>query len=189
MNHKLRRRGKGACVIAHSYDAMSHAMKGHPTLHESQWKVLTKLGPLEENGKPLQFSCMENLMNSKKRKKKKDVIPEDEFPRLKGVQYATREVKVKVTQSCPSLCDPTDCTVCGILQARTGVGSRFLLQKIFLTQGSNPGLPHYRWILHQLSHQGSPRILEWIAYPFSSRSFLPKNRTRVSCIAGGFFTS
>ena len=38
----------------------------------------------------------------------------------------------------------------------TGVGSCFLLQGIFPTQGSNPGLPHCRRILYQLSHQGSP---------------------------------
>ena len=41
-----------------------------------------------------------------------------------------------------------------------GAGSFPLLQGIFPTQGSNPGLPHCRWILYQLSHQGSPRILE-----------------------------
>ena len=70
-----------------------------------------------------------------------------------------------------------------------GVGSLFLLQGIFSTQGLNPGLPHCRRILHQLSHQGSPRILEWVAYPFSSRSSRPRNQTWVSCIAGGFFTS
>jgi len=45
----------------------------------------------------------------------------------------------------------------------TGVGSLSLLQGIFPTQGSNPGLPHCRWILYQLSHKGSPRILEWVA--------------------------
>ena len=39
----------------------------------------------------------------------------------------------------------------------TGVGSLFLLQGIFPTQGSNPGLPHCRRILYQLSHQGSLR--------------------------------
>ena len=33
------------------------------------------------------------------------------------------------------------------------------------TQESNPGLPHGRWILYQLSHKGSPRILEWVTYP------------------------
>ena len=36
------------------------------------------------------------------------------------------------------------------------VGCHSLLQGIFLTQGSNPGLLHCRWILHHLSHQGSP---------------------------------
>ena len=38
----------------------------------------------------------------------------------------------------------------------TGVGSLSLLQGIFATQGPNPGLPHCRWILHQLSHEGIP---------------------------------
>ena len=33
------------------------------------------------------------------------------------------------------------------------------------------------------------RILEWVAYPFSSRSYQPRTRTGVSCIAGGFFTN
>ena len=71
----------------------------------------------------------------------------------------------------------------------TGVGSLSLLQGIFPTQGSNPGLPHCRLILYQLSHKGSPRILEWVAFPFSRGSSLPRDQTRVSCIAGGFFTS
>ena len=71
----------------------------------------------------------------------------------------------------------------------TGVGSLSLLQRIFPTQGSNPGLPHCRWLLYQLSHKGSPRILEWIAYPFSSGSSQPRNQTGVSCIAGKFFTN
>ena len=106
------------------------------------------------------------------------------------------EVKVKVTHSCLTLCDPMDYTVHGILQAKilawvafpfsrgssnpgiqprsptlqadslpaepprkpknTGVGSLSLLQWIFLTQGSNQGLLHCRWILYQLSYQGSP---------------------------------
>ena len=49
-----------------------------------------------------------------------------------------------------------------------GVGSLSLLQGVFPTQGLNPGLPHCRWILYHRSHQGSPRILEWVAYPFPS---------------------
>ena len=53
----------------------------------------------------------------------------------------------------------------------------------------NPGLPHCRRILYQLSHQGSPRILEWVAYPFSRGSSWPRNQTRVSCIEDRFLTS
>ena len=56
----------------------------------------------------------------------------------------------------------------------TGVDSSSLLQWIFPNQGSNPGLPHCRWILDQLSQEGSPRILEWVAYPFSSGSTWPR---------------
>ena len=69
-----------------------------------------------------------------------------------------------------------------------GVGSLSLLQGFFPMQGSNPGLPPCGQILYQLSHKGSPRILEWVAYPFSSRASLPRDQTGVSCIAGGFFT-
>ena len=58
-------------------------------------------------------------------------------------------VKMKVTQSCPTLCNPMDYTVHGILQAR---------------------------------------ILEWVAYPFSTGSSQPRNRTGVSCTVGRFFT-
>ena len=71
----------------------------------------------------------------------------------------------------------------------TGVGSLSLLQGIFPTQGSNPGLLHCRRILYQLSHKGSLRILEWGAYPFSSGSSWPRNWTGVSCLAGGFLTN
>ena len=60
------------------------------------------------------------------------------------------EVKVKVSQLCPTLCDPMNYIVHGILQAR---------------------------------------ILEWVVYPFSSGSSWRRNRTRVSCIAGGFFAN
>ena len=75
------------------------------------------------------------------------------------------------------------------LGQNTGVSSLSLFQGIFPTQGSNPGLLPCRQILYQLSHQGSPRILEWIACPFSSESFQPRNWTGVSCNVGGFFTS
>ena len=71
----------------------------------------------------------------------------------------------------------------------TTVGSLSLLQGIFPTQGSSPGLPHCRQILYQLNHQGSPRILKWAAFPFSRGSSWPRNQTRVSCLAGRFFTN
>ena len=89
-------------------------------------------------------------------------------------------MKVKVGQLCPTLCDPGQ---------NTGMGSLSLLQGIFPPQGSNPGLLHCRQILYQLSHQRSPRILEWVAYLFSIGSFQPRDPTRVFCIAGRFFTS
>ena len=71
----------------------------------------------------------------------------------------------------------------------TGVSSLSLLQGIFPTQGSIPGLPHCRWILYQLSHHGSQRILDWVTYVFSRGSSWPRNWTGVFCIAGGFFTN
>ena len=62
----------------------------------------------------------------------------------------TWKVKVKIAQSCLTLCDPMDYAVHGILQAR---------------------------------------ILEGVAYPFSRGFTRPRNRTGVSCTAGGFFTN
>ena len=75
------------------------------------------------------------------------------------------------------------------LGQNTEVGSLFLLQEIFPNQGLYPGLSHCRQILYQLNHKGSLRILEWVAYPFSSGSSRPRNWTGVSCIADGFLTN
>ena len=67
------------------------------------------------------------------------------------MSHYVKKEKMKVAQSCPTLCDPMDYTVHGILQAR---------------------------------------ILEWVvAFPFSRGSSQPRDRTQVSLIAGGFFTS
>ena len=78
------------------------------------------------------------------------------------VIHTTYAVSIRsVTQSCPTLCHPMDYRVHGILQAKiTGLGSLSLLQGIFPTQGSKPGLPHCRQILYQLNCKRSPRILE-----------------------------
>ena len=57
----------------------------------------------------------------------------------------------------------------------TRMGCHTLLQGIFPTQGLNPGLPYCRQILYHLSHQGSSRILECVAYPFYRGSSCPRN--------------
>ena len=85
-------------------------------------------------------------------------------------------MKVKAAQLCLILCDSMDCPWNSPGQ-NTGLGGLSLLQRIFQTQGSNPGLLHCRWILYQLSHKGSPRTLEWVAYPFSRGSSQPRNQT------------
>ena len=77
------------------------------------------------------------------------------------------------------------------IQSRPEYWSGFLslLQGSFPTRESNPGLPHCRQILDQLSRKGSPGILEWVAYPFSRGSSQHRNRIGVSCITHGFFTN
>ena len=72
--------------------------------------------------------------------------------------------KVLVSQLCPTLCNPMDCSlpgssVHGILQARI-LGYHSLLQGIFPTKGLNPGLLHCRQILYHLSHQGSLLVMK-----------------------------
>ena len=68
--------------------------------------------------------------------------------------------KVKVPQSCPTLCNPMEFS-----RPEYWHGKLFTSPGIFPNQGLNSGLLHCRWILYQLSHKGSPRILEWVAYP------------------------
>ena len=71
----------------------------------------------------------------------------------------------------------------------TGVGCHALLQGIFLAWGSNPGLLHFRQILYHLSYHGSPKILEWVAYPFSRGSSQHGSQAGVSWTAGRFYSS
>ena len=100
------------------------------------------------------------------------------------------QIQCLVAQSCLTLGNPTDYTGSGDSPGKnTGEGCHALPQGIFPTQRLNSGLPHCRWILYRLSQQGSPRILESVAYPFSRGSSWPRNGTGISCIAGRFFTS
>ena len=97
---------------------------------------------------------------------------------------------MKVAQSCLTLTGPHGLySPWNFPGQNTGVGSLSFLQGIFPAQGSNPGLLRCRQILYQLSHKGSPRILEWVVYPFSSGSSQSRNQTGASCIAGRFYTN
>ena len=70
------------------------------------------------------------------------------------------KMKVKVTQSSPTLCNPMDPSSWNSLGQITGMHSISLLQGIFPTQGSNSGLLHCKRILYQLSYQGSPAAVK-----------------------------
>ena len=115
----------------------------------------------------------------------------DKTSRKKPARVESHAVLCLVTQPCTTLCCPMDCSP----QAPLLMGfSReeywsVLLQEIFPSQGSNPGLLDRRQILYHLSHQGRPWILEWVAFHFSRGFSQPQNWTRVSCMAGGFLTS
>ena len=106
-------------------------------------------------------------------------------------------------QLCLTLCDPMDCSPPGSSVHRDSpdknTGEKKKKEYWSGLPCPSPGnLPNLgieprspaksRQILSHLSHQGSPRILEWIAYPFSRESSQPRNWTRVFCFAGRFFT-
>ena len=73
-------------------------------------------------------------------------------------------------QSCPTLCDPVDCSLPGFSVhgdspgKNPGVDCHAFLQWIFPSQGLSPGLQNCRQILYHLSHRRSSRILEWEVY-------------------------
>ena len=104
-----------------------------------------------------------------------------------------------VAQSCLTLCYCMDCSLpdsldCSPLGSSVHgdspgklEGCHALLQWIFPTKGSNPGLPKCRRILYRLTHQRSPWVPEWVTYPFSRGNSQPRNKTGVSCTAGGIF--
>ena len=97
-----------------------------------------------------------------------------------------------LSQSCPTRCNPTDCSppdssVHGDSPGnKTGVGFHALLQGIFTTQGSNPGLLHCWQIFTTSATREAHKY--WSGEPIPSPSG-PRNQTGVSCIAGRFYTS
>ena len=75
---------------------------------------------------------------------------------LEKFSFHSNPKEVKVAQLCPTLCGLMDYIAPWNSPGQnTGVGRLSLLQGIFPTQGSNPGLLHCRWILYQLSQKGS----------------------------------
>ena len=89
------------------------------------------------------------------------------------------EVKVKVSQLCPTLCDPTDYTVHGILQARILEWVAFPFSRASSHPGIEPRSPALRADTLPAEPQGKPKNtgvgIEY--YPFSSRSSRPRNQT------------
>ena len=125
--------------------------------HNKLWKILKELGILDH------LTCLlRNLYAGQEATVRTRHGTTDWFQIGKGVHpgyilspclfnlYAEWKVKVKVVQSCLTLCDPMDCPWNSLGQ-NTGVGSLSLLQGIFLTQESNPGLLPCRQIFYQLS--------------------------------------
>ena len=88
--------------------------------------------------------------------------------------FKNEEKKVKVAQLCQTFCDLWTIQSIEFSRSEYG-GSCFFFQVIFPTQGLNPGFLHCKWIIYHLNHLGSPRILEWVAYPFSSGFCWPRN--------------
>ena len=135
----------------HGRSGEDAAQRGPRSCHVLGWAsgdpgsiLASGRSPGEENGNPLQYSCQENSMD-------------------RGACRATVHSESQ-SESCSVLSDslqphglysPWNCP-----GQNTEVGSLSLLQGIFSTQASNPGLPHCRQILYQLNHSGSPRVLE-----------------------------
>ena len=94
------------------------------------------------------------------------------FSQRNHIVFFKQALLCLVAWLCLTLCDPMNCSLPGSSVHRdspgknTGVGCHALLQGIFPTQGSNPGLLHCRQILYHLSHQGSP-FLKHIMFNYS----------------------
>ena len=140
--------------------------------------------PGEENGNPLQYYCLENPMDrgawqaavygvaqSRTRLSNFTSLQQDELFCCVIIPFSS------VAQLCSTLCDPIDCSLPGcpwhFPGNSTGVGCHFLLQGIFPTQGSNPGLPHCRQTLYSLEPPGKSNLY----LRFSATNISPKSDT------------
>ena len=116
--------------------------------------------PGEENGKPLQSSCLENPMDggawqatvhgvSKSRTR----LGYFTFTFSRGSSQPRDQIQVSHIEVDFLTAEPQG------KSKNTGMGSLSLLQKIFLAQELNCGILHCRWILYQLSYQESPHVI------------------------------
>ena len=102
--------------------------------------------------------------------------------------HVWKKVKVKVTQSCPNLCDPVD-LVHGILQARILEWVAFSFSRESFQPRDSTQVSHFAdgfftsWATRQVQEywRGSLSLLQWI--------FQTQESNQISCIAGGFFTN
>ena len=105
-----------------------------------------------------------------------------------GCHFLLQCMKAKseseVTQSCLTLRPHGLYSPWNYPGQNTGVGS-FPFSRGFSQPGIEPRSPAWQADSLPAEPQGSLRILEWVAYPLSSRSSQPRNRTGVSCIVGG----
>ena len=123
-----------ACLIGHLYSVLSLRWAPCP------WVIDTK-SPLSNPWIFFKYSCFTMLCLCST---------------AKWISYIG--MLAQSLQSCPTLCNPMDCSLQGSSVhgdssgKNTGVGGHAILQGIFPTQESNPGLPNCRWILYHLSN-------------------------------------
>ena len=117
------------------------------TVQETVTKTISK----KNKCKKAKWLSEEALQIAEERREEKSYREKERYTQLNAeiqrIAKRAKKVKLKATQSCPTLCDPMAYSVHGIFQAR---------------------------------------ILEWVAFPFSRGSSQPRDRIRVSCIAGDF---
>ena len=152
---------------------------------KSTWKGVERLPILRVVGtsgtKRKLLKVSSKLKEASYQKRPEDAV-RDAADGLAGALNSLPQEEVTFIQRCvcvsrsATLCDPRDCSppgssVHGDSQGRnTGVGCHSLLQGIFPTQGSNPGLLHCRWILYWLKQNGSPFLQRKTPQIFSINS-------------------
>ena len=144
----------------------------------------------EGNGNPLQCSCLENPRDGGAWWAAVYGVTQSQtrLKQLSSSKGFVSEWGVKVSQSGPTLCEPMDSIVHGILQARILEQVAFPFSMASFQSRDWTQVSHIAGRFFTSTRE-APGILEWVAYPFSRGSSRPRNRTRVSCTAGRFFTN